>query len=191
MTSRASWLAVRLRRPAVSFRIDRRAPLVIALGLLATLALIVVTIGVGEYPISAGDVLRTLLGLPTAEDYSFIVLTLRLPRSLVAALVGLALGVAGAILQGLTRNPLADPGILGISSGAGLVAVALIVLFKTVPSGALPLASFGGAALVAGLIYVLAWRGGDSSLRLILIGVGIGAVTTAMTSLLITFGDVS
>lgn len=190
MTSRASWLTVRLRRPAVSFRIDRRAPLVIGLGLLATLALIVVTIGVGDYPIAPADVLRTLLGQPTAEDYSFIVMTLRLPRSLVAALVGLALGVAGAILQGLTRNPLADPGILGISSGAGLVAVALIVVFKTVPSGLLPLAAFGGAALVAGLIYALAWRGGDSPLRLILIGVGIGAVTTAMTSLLITFGDV-
>lgn len=109
---------------------------------------------------------------------------------LVAALVGLALGISGAIMQGLTRNPLASPDILGISAGAGLVAVTLMVVFQDVPSGVIPLAAFGGALLIAVLIYLLAWRGGDSPLRLILVGIGLGAVTGALTSLMITFGDI-
>ncbi len=191
MTSRAPWLTVRLRRLPVSFRIDRRVLPVLALALLATLAVMIVNIGVGEYPIPVRDVVRTLLGLSTgSEDYRFIVITLRLPRMLVAALVGVALGVSGTILQGLTRNPLADPGILGMSAGAGLVAVGLIVVVKTVPAGVLPVATFSGAALIAGLIYLLAWRGGDSPLRLILVGIGLSAVCGALTTLAITFGNI-
>jgi iron complex transport system permease protein len=150
-----------------------------------------VNIGVGEYPIAPLDVLRTVFGLPTGnEDYAFIVNTLRLPRMLVAALVGLGLGTSGAIMQGLTRNPLADPGILGISAGAGLVTVTLIVVVRDVPAGVLPVAAFAGAALVAGLIYVLAWRQGDSPIRMLLVGIGLGAFAGALTSLMITFGDV-
>ncbi len=188
--AQAPWLIVRTRW--LSFRVDRRVPPVLALALLATLAAMIVNIGVGEYPIAPLDVIRTVLGLPTGnEDYSFIVNTLRLPRMLVAALVGLALGVSGAIMQGLTRNPLADPGILGISAGAGVVAVTLIVVVRTVPAGLLPLAAFGGAISVATLIYLLAWRGGDSPIRLILVGIGLGAISNALTTLLITFGNIS
>lgn len=186
------WLAVRGGRLPVSFRVDRRVPRVGVAALLATLAVMVVNIGVGEYPIAPPDVIKTVLHLPTANgDYDFIVNTLRLPRMLVAACVGWALGVAGVILQGLTRNPLAAPSILGINAGAGLVAVALIVLFENVPTGVLPAAAFAGAAVVALLIYVLAWRGGDSPLRLILVGIGLGAVTNALTTILITFGNIN
>lgn len=187
--ARAPWLTVRTR--GLSFRIDRRVPPVLALALLAMVTAMVVNIGVGEYPIPPIDVVRTVLGLPTGnDDYSFIVNTLRLPRMLVAALVGLALGVAGAIMQGLTRNPLADPGILGISAGAGLVAVTLIVVVREVPAGVIPVAAFGGATIVASLIYLLAWRGGDSPIRLILVGIGLGAICGAATTLMITFGDI-
>lgn len=190
MSARSPWFTVRGRRLPVSFRIDRRVPLILGLALLATLAAMVVNIGVGEYPIPPLDVVRTVLGLPTGnEDYSFIVNTLRLPRMVVAALVGMALGVSGAILQGLTRNPLADPGILGVSAGAGLVAVTMIVVVRNVPSGIVPLGAFVGAAGVAGLIYLLAWRGGDSPLRLILVGIGLGAICSALTTLMVTFGD--
>jgi iron complex transport system permease protein len=183
------WITVRTSK--LSFRIDKRVPPVLLLAMLAMLSAMVVNIGVGEYPIPPLDVVRTVLGLPTGnEDYSFIVNTLRLPRMLVAALVGLALGVSGAIMQGLTRNPLADPGILGISAGAGLVAVTLIVVVRNVPAGVIPLAAFAGAVSVAGLIYVLAWRGGDSPIRLILVGVGLGAICGALTTLMITFGDI-
>jgi len=184
------WITVRLR--GASFRVDRRVPPVLAAALLATLAVMVVNIGVGEYPIPPLDVVRTVLGLPTGNaDYGFIVNTLRLPRMLVAALVGLALGLSGAILQGLTRNPLADPGIVGVSAGAGLVAVTLIVAVENVPTSVIPFGSFVGAAGVAGLIYLLAWRGGDSPLRLILVGVGLAAVCGALTTLMITFGDIN
>jgi iron complex transport system permease protein len=180
-----------VRTRGISVRIDKRVPPVLLLTLLATLAVMIVNIGVGEYPIAPLDVVRTVLGLPTGnEDYSFIVNTLRLPRMLVAALVGVALGVSGAIMQGLTRNPLADPNIIGISAGASLVAVTLIIAVPQVPSGVLPVAAFAGAALTALLIYLLAWKGGDSPIRLILVGIGLAAILSAGTSLMITFGDV-
>ena len=190
------WIVVRANRLPLSFRFDRRVPLVLLATILLTLAVMVINIGVGEYPIPPVDVIKTVLHLPTTnfDDYNFIVNTLRLPRMLVAALVGVALGISGAIMQGLTRNPLASPDILGISAGAGLVAVTLIVVVQDVPSGVLPPAAFGGALLIAVLIYLLAWRTqgtpGDSPLRLILVGIGLGAVTGALTTLLITFGDV-
>ncbi|MCB0112503.1 MAG: iron ABC transporter permease [Caldilineaceae bacterium] len=187
-----TWYVVRLPWTPISFRVDKRVPPVLALTLLATLVLMVINIGVGEYPIPPLDVIRTVFHLPTDNgDFNFIVNTLRLPRMLVAALAGTALAVSGAILQGLTRNPLASPGILGVNAGAGLVAVTLIVMVAQVPAGVIPLAAFGGAVLVAGLIYVLAWRGGDSPLRLILVGIGLGAVTSALTTLMITFGDIN
>ncbi len=189
------WIIIRPPHLPLSFRLDRRVPLVLAAVLLITLAVMVINIGVGEYPIAPLDVIKTVLHLPTDNsDFNFIVNTLRLPRMLVAALVGLALGISGTIMQGLTRNPLADPNILGISGGAGLVAVALIVVVKDVPAGVLPLAAFAGALLVAGLIYLLAWRAqgtpGDSPMRLILVGIGLGAVAGALTTLMITFGDI-
>ncbi len=189
MAPRHPWVVVRTER--VSWRLDRRVPLVLALALLGIISAMVLNIGVGEYPIPVLDVIKTVLHLPGANpDYDFIVNTLRLPRMLVAALVGVALGVSGAIMQGLTRNPLADPGIIGVSSGAALVAVTLIVVFKDVSSSVLPFAAFAGSLLTAGLIYILAWRGGDSPIRLILVGVGLGAITSAATTLMITFGNI-
>src|SRR4051794_3979010 len=95
------WITFRTNK--LSFRIDRRVPLVLAAALLATLAMMIINIGVGEYPIAPLDVIKTVLRMPTDNaDYNFIVNTLRLPRMLVAALVGVALGVSGAIMQGLT-----------------------------------------------------------------------------------------
>ncbi len=109
---------------------------------------------------------------------------------LVAALIGLALGVSGAIMQGLTRNPLADPEILGISAGAGLVVVTLIIVVKSVPSGFIPLGAFAGALVNAAVIYLLSWRHGDSPMRMILIGIGLAAICGAAIELMITFGEI-
>jgi iron complex transport system permease protein len=182
------WLT--LRTTVLSFRSDKRVPPVLLVAILATLAVMVINIGVGEYPIPPLEVVKTALKLgDTNKDYDFIVNTLRLPRMLVAVGVGLALGVSGGIMQGLTRNPLASPDIMGISAGAGLAAVALIVLMKDAPAEVIPLAAFAGAALVAALIYGLAWRKGDSPIRMVLIGIGLAAVAGAGTSFLITFGD--
>ena len=185
------WFVVRPHWLPFSVRVDKRVPPVAALMLLATLAVMIVNIGVGEYPISPLDVVKTIIGAPTNNpDHSFIVNTLRLPRMLVAALVGMALGMAGAVMQGITRNALADPGIIGISAGASLAAVTLIVVVQNVSASLIPFASFSGAALAALLIYLLAWRKGDSPMRLVLVGIGIASVAGALTTLMITFGDI-
>ena len=180
-----------LRRGGLSLAVDLRAAAVTAALCAAGLAGVVLHVGVGEYPISPPDVLRALLGLTSGEEnYAFIVNALRLPRALVAFLVGAALALSGAILQGLTRNPLAAPEILGINAGAGLAAVTLIVALPSAPAALVPPAAFAGAVAVAGALYLVAWRGGSSPVRLVLIGVGIGAVATALTTIMITYGEI-
>ena len=180
-----------LRWGKVSFRLDRRVPGVL-LGLgLVTLAAMVWSVGQGEYPVPPLDVIRTVLGLPTDNpDYGFIVNTLRLPRTLTAWGVGMGLAIAGTLTQGITRNPLAAPNIIGINAGAALAAVSLIVVFPSVPIAALPAAAFTGALTVAVLIYLLAWNGGSSPVRLILVGIGFSLIAGAITNLMITFGNI-
>lgn len=186
-----SWLAIRHSSLPLSWRLDRRVPLLLLVLAIATLAVMVLSVGYGEYPISPLDVGRTILGLNTDNpDYGFIINTLRLPRVIVAFLVGMGLAIAGTILQGLTRNPLAAPEIVGVEAGAGLAAVSLIVLFPSVSIFVLPIAAFAGAFIAALLVYLLAWEQGSSPIRLILVGVGIGAIASALTSLMITFGNI-
>jgi iron complex transport system permease protein len=179
------------RSSVISFRIDRRVPIML-LFLLAIIGVaIVINVGRGEYPISPVDIIKTLLGVNTGNpDHLFVINTLRLPRTLVAFMVGVALAISGTIFQGLTRNPLADPGIIGINSGASLAAVTVIVLFPSAPIYTLPLSAFGGALLMAALIYWLAWNNGSSPILLILMGVGLSAIASAFTSLMITFGEI-
>ena len=186
-----TWHTVRLGK-RVSFRLDRRALPVLLVLLFLLLAVAVLSVSYGEYRIAPLDVVRATLGLETGnEDHRLVVRLFRLPRIVLAALVGAALAVSGAILQGITYNPLADPGILGISSGAALAAVSLLIYFTAVPALLLPWAAFGGALLTAALIYLLAWRGGSSPLRLILIGIGFAAAAQALTTLLVVFGDIN
>lgn len=179
---------VALRTGGASFRVDLRAVVVVLVLGAVSIAGIIANVGYGEYPISPADVVRALLGIEAGdENYDFIVNTLRFPR---AFLVGAALAISGAILQGLTRNPLAAPDIVGINAGAGLAAVTLIVVFPSASSALLPPVAFGGAFAVAVLLYLLAWRGSSSPLRLILIGIGLGAIATALTTTMIVFGDI-
>lgn len=190
--ARHPWIVLRPRGLALSMRLDRRVPCVALALLLLTGALMVWSIGTGEYPIAPLDVLRTVLGLPTDNaDYTFVVHALRLPRTLIAALVGMALAVSGAIMQGLTRNPLASPEITGVTAGAGFGAVTLIVLLPDSSIVTLPFAALAGALSVALLIYLFAWRHGDSPMRLILVGIGLASVLEALTSLMITFGEIT
>jgi iron complex transport system permease protein len=164
----------------------------VVLGLtILILVVILFSVGSGEYPISASNVIKTLLGWETNNpDDSFVIYTLRLPRIIAALLVGMSLAIAGTLLQGLTHNPLAAPEILGVEAGAGLAAVSLIVVFPSVPVFVLPIAAFLGAAMTALLVYLLAWQGNSSPIRLILVGVGVGAIASALTSLMITFGNI-
>ncbi|WP_088889167.1 FecCD family ABC transporter permease [Leptolyngbya ohadii] len=187
----SSWLVLRSKQLPLSLRVDRRTPAIV-LGLaVLSLVVLVLSVGYGEYPISPLDVIRTLLGIETNNpDYAFVIYTLRLPRVVAAFLVGMGLAIAGTILQGLTRNPLAAPEIVGVEAGAGLAAVSLIVLFPSLPIFLLPIAAFTGAFIAALLVYTLAWKNGSSPIRLILIGVGVGTIASAFTSLMITFGNI-
>ena len=187
-----SWIVIRPRGIPISFRIERRVPLVLLAIALTTLLAMALNISHGEYPVPLLDVVKTVLRLETDNaNYDFIINTLRLPRVLVAFLVGVGLAVSGAILQCLTRNPLAAPGIIGVNAGASLAAVALIVLFPAAPLFALPLSALGGAIAITTLIYLLAWERGSSAIHLILIGIGLGAIATALTTLLVTFGNIN
>jgi len=161
-----------------------------ALALLALFSL-VFNVSQGEYPVPPLEVVKTILGLPANPDYAFVINTLRLPRALVALLVGMGLATAGTILQGLTRNPLAAPEIIGINAGASLVAVAFIVLLPGISVAWLPVAAFLGGLGAAISIYLLAWNRGSSPVRLILVGIGLTALTGSLTSLMITFGEIN
>ncbi|MBD2355460.1 iron ABC transporter permease [Tolypothrix sp. FACHB-123] len=183
------WLVI--RSETISLRIDRRVPPMLLCLAVAVVVAMVMNLGRGEYPISPLDIIKTVLGIDTGNpDHAFVIHNLRLPRTLVAFMVGIALAISGTILQGITRNPLADPGIIGINAGASLAAVTVIVLLPSAPIYTLPLSAFAGALLMAGLIYSLAWNNGSSPVLFILMGVGLSAIASAFTSLLITFGDI-
>lgn len=147
--------------------------------LLALLATWAMTLGSFSIPFS--DVVRAMLG-EGSQDQEFVVRTLRLPRVISAVLIGAALAMSGAIFQGLVRNALVAPDIIGIDEGASLFAVFWIVTGQT--DWLLPVAAFAGALLTAGIIYLLTWKGGIAANRLILVGIGVGATIGAGTTYL-------
>ncbi|MEW2623009.1 iron chelate uptake ABC transporter family permease subunit [Streptomyces sp. NPDC048106] len=171
----------------LSLRLDPRALTVVVLLLLAALAAGVALIGTGDAKIPAADVLRTLAGNGTAYQ-DFIVRELRLPRVLVGLLVGASLGLGGALFQAVSRNPLGSPDVLGLSQGATAGALVAIVLL----SGGAAEVTLGALAggLVTGLaIYLLAWQRGVHGYRLVLVGIGVSAVVTAVNGWLLTKAD--
>ncbi|OKH45230.1 iron ABC transporter permease [Calothrix sp. HK-06] len=184
-------LVIRSPKLGISLRLQRQVPGIFIILTVITLAAMVINTSVGEYPTPPLIVIQTVLGIDTGNpDYAFVINTLRLPRTLTACLVGIALAISGTIMQGLTKNPLADPGIIGVNAGASLAAVSLIVLLPSFSVGVLPLSAFAGALLTSLLIYLLAWDKGTHPIKLILIGVGIAAVASAFTSLMVTFGNI-
>ncbi len=188
--SSADRTVVRAPGLGISVRLDRRViPALLGLGAI-TLALAVLSVATGEYAIPLPDVARALLGLETGAGDGFVVRQLRLPRAVVAMAAGVGLGAAGGILQGLTRNPLAAPSIVGITQGAALAAVTVLVVFPDVGSVALPFVAFLGAGGAALLVYLLAWKEGLTPGRLILVGIGVAAIATALTTVILTFGNV-
>lgn len=184
-------LFLRAPRTPMPHRVDRRVPPVLLALVLALMVTTVLSVGMGEYAIAPVDVVRAMVGLESAtgEDHSFVVATLRLPRALVAVAVGVALGTSGAILQGLTGNPLAAPSVLGITQGAGLGAVIASVAIPGT-GHLVPLFALGGAGLAASLVYLLAWKDGLSPGRLVLVGVAVAAIAGALTTLVVTIGNV-
>lgn len=118
-----------------------------------------------------------------------IVWDLRFPRVLIGMIVGMCLAVSGGILQGIMKNPLADPGIIGVTSGAGLAATIIMIIYPAYMIF-LPLAAFLGAFITALIIYLISWKGGTSPIRIILVGVAINAVLGAvMSALMVLYSD--
>lgn len=154
-----------------------------------------VSIGRGDYPIGIPDVLRTMVGLGEGPQ-EFIVLRLRAPRVVVGLLVGLALGIAGAVFQTFARNPLASPDTLGITMGASVGAVAAIVLSGGTSAGAvlgglgIPLAALLGALVTGLLLFVLAWRAGVDGYRLVLVGIALWSMGTALVDWMLTNAEI-
>jgi iron complex transport system permease protein len=176
--------------PVRGHRARHRRRTVLVTGTLAGLAtaLVVATMTVGSYRLSAWQVVASVLHLGQDPAVDFIVRELRLPVATAALGVGLALGVAGSIFQRLLANPLASPDFVGVSSGASLLAVASIVLFQAT-SAWISGAALLGALLSAAAVYLLAWRGGISGYRFILIGVGVSEFLLSITAYLIARAD--
>ncbi|MED3692284.1 iron ABC transporter permease [Peribacillus butanolivorans] len=163
----------------------------------ALFALIIITVIVGTCSgysnLSYDRLIPTLFGQGTFKE-EFILFSVRLPRIIITLLAGMALALSGAILQGITRNDLADPGIIGINSGAG-VAIAVFFLFFPIDTGSfvymIPLVAFIGALLTACLIYVLSYKRkvGLEPVRLVLIGVGFSMALSGMMIVLISSAE--
>lgn len=180
-----------------------RARLLIAALLVVTCATFLASVMTGAADASVGNLLRFLTGTETAAQAlslrdRIILLDIRLPRAVMGLLVGAALAVSGAVMQGLFRNPLADPGLVGISSGASLGAVVTIVLgnallgplFSTLGPYALPLAAFLGALGATLLLYRLATQNQQTSIAtMLLAGIALAALANAVTGVLIFIAD--
>ncbi len=152
------------------------------------------SISVGDFPIGLSRVIATILGRGEQVD-EFVVMDLRMPRALAGLVVGIALGVSGAITQSVARNPLASPDILGITAGAGAVAVFLVTATGGTAAAITGSVGLPAAALLGGLgtgllVYFLAWRRGVDGFRLILIGISVTAVMQAITTWLLVSADI-
>ncbi|WP_027964974.1 FecCD family ABC transporter permease [Halalkalibacillus halophilus] len=160
---------------------------------LAIILTMAIGIGIGYSSISYQRIIPTLLGQGDFRE-SFILFDIRLPRMIITLLAGMALALSGAILQSLTRNDLADPGIIGINSGAG-VAIAVFFLYIPLSPGnftyVIPVVAFLGAALTAALIYFFSYKRGSGlqPIRLILTGVGFSMALSGAMVILISSAE--
>jgi iron complex transport system permease protein len=175
--------------PTDGRRVTGRVGFVVTLVVLAAVVVGVTIAGVllGDAKLLLGDVANWLQG--RAGSAVSFVLDTRMPRVGAALLAGAGLALAGTLVQAVTRNPLAEPGLLGVSGGAGLGAVVLVTAVPLAGSWGIAGAAVAGAVLAAAVVFGLAVRGGFQQNRLVLIGVGVSAATTALISLVIVTTD--
>lgn len=175
---------------AKRFGIDRTLWRMLMLTLFVILAAIgcFLSVAKGDADISLSQIFTILLH-PQAAPQDQIIWNIRLPRMIVGALVGMNLALSGCILQAVMRNPLADPHIIGISSGAGISGITVMILFPALEYLITPVA-FVGAMAAAVAIYILAWKNGIKPVRIILAGVAVSAFLGAgISGLLIFYSD--
>ncbi|RSK28477.1 iron ABC transporter permease [Bacillus sp. HMF5848] len=182
-------------RNIVSFMVYKRAAWILLLTFIIAAIIVILNVGMGDMFIPPAHVIDVLLGGGTKME-ALVVKSFRLPRILMALLAGACLGMAGAILQGIIRNPLASPDIIGLSKGAAVGVVAFLTLFSnennalTVSIVWLPLAAFIGAVIAAFLVYILAWSKGVSPIRLVLVGIGISALMHAFVTMFLILAPI-
>lgn len=163
--------------------------LILFLFLLLAVGGMLLSLTKGALYISLNDIISAIASDSSGGANWQVIWNIRLPRTLVGALVGINLALAGAILQGVMKNPLADPHIIGISSGAGLAGVTIMILFPHKEYLVTP-AAFIGAMLSALVIYTLAWKGGIRPVRIILAGVAVSAfLNSGISALMVFYSD--
>lgn len=181
--------AIRLFGDRFSLRVHRRG-LLVGCALIALIMLVAIaSLTSGSYQIPIPEALRALRG--EGEDIvRMIVVEWRLPRVLLAVLLGAALGMSGAIFQSLTRNPLGSPDIIGFAAGSYTGALIVILLlsggYYEVAAGALT-----GGVITAIAVYLLAWRNGMQGFRLIIVGIGISAMLSAFNGWMMKVADLN
>jgi iron complex transport system permease protein len=167
---------------------DRRARLLLVLAILLLALTVVVSLMIGARAVAPWVVVEAFLRPDPESADHVVILSQRVPRTVIGVLAGAALALAGTLMQGLTRNPLADPGLLGINAGASVAVLAAITIWGiTAPSGFVWFA-FAGAAIAAVVVAVIGTRGpdGSSPAKLALTGAAVTAGLTAVTTLILT-----
>ena len=179
-------LAVRVG--PIGLRWQVRSLVVCTIIVLLTLGLAVWAVTLGDYPLTIGQVISAFFGDPDSDFARIVVVEWRLPRVLAAIVFGAALGIAGAVFQSMTRNPLASPDIIGFTTGSYTGALVVIILlsggYLQVAAGALV-----GGVCTALAVYVLAWRNGVQGFRLIIVGIAISAVLGSLNTWLMLSAD--
>ncbi|MEQ6896404.1 iron ABC transporter permease [Microbacterium sp. KR10-403] len=184
--------------PRRSKRAVRAAIAAAVLGV-AVLGVVLLSATVGQFAATPGEVIDAFVGVvfggadPNATRAGAVLWQIRFPRAALGLLAGACLAVAGAVMQGVFANPLAEPSIIGVNSGASIGATTVIVFgFAAAAPWMLPIAAFAGAIVVTLVVWALARTGGKAAvLTLVLTGIAINAISTAVTSFLIFLGDTS
>lgn len=184
------------RKGNFSYIHEKRSALITFFSLVIYILVLLLSLSVGQKYISIIKVLNILLGSNKGGE-SIIVSAIRLPRTLVALFVGMSLGLSGAILQGVVKNPLAAPNIIGITDSGSVGALIFLTIFTDPKNNSLttsifymPVFAFAGAFLAVLLVYFLAFKKGVTPYRLILIGIAVSGAAKALTSILIINGPV-
>ncbi|MFC5589592.1 FecCD family ABC transporter permease [Sporosarcina soli] len=178
-----------------SFIVDRKSLFSTTIATVLLILLALLSMGSGEFYISPLNSLKAILGVGESFDQT-IIFEFRLPRIVMAILVGIGLATAGAILQGISRNPLGSPDIIGITAGASFAVVLFLALFSnesnalTVSQDWMPLFAFAGAMITAVIVFMLSWKNGIAPFRMLLIGIGISALMHAGTTVLMLVGPI-
>lgn len=185
-----------VRKGNFSFIYEKRNLIILLVSIVVALFLIILSLSIGQIYIPVPDVIKSVLGSEKGGN-SLIVNTMRLPRTLVAFLVGASLALSGSILQGVVKNPLADPGIMGIVDSGSVGALIFLTLFTDPKNNSLtvsifyqPVFAFLGAFSAVLFVYFLAFKKGVTPYRLILIGIAVAGAAKALSSILIINGPV-